>query len=62
MEGVSFYSCKEWGKNGHYIFKIINEGSFVTDKSITKAPNVGVVGGSHVPALLLARVMPVHVR
>ena len=38
MEGVSFYSCKEWGQNGHYIFKIINKGSLVTDKTIAKAP------------------------
>ena len=38
MEGVSFYSCKEWGQNGHYIFKIINKGSLVTDKTVAKAP------------------------
>ena len=42
MEGVSFYSCKEWGQNGHYNFKTINEGSLVTDKTVAKAPNVGV--------------------
>ena len=38
MEGVSFYSCKEWGQNGHYNFKTINKGSLVTDKTVAKAP------------------------
>ena len=57
VEGVSLHSCKEWGQISHYIFKTLNKGSLVTDKTVAKAPS-WVTCVAHSPP---AHAVPFHV-